>query len=183
MDSSIGDLVTHSLSSWATFDFIFWEKFQIFRKTSDFRKKIQIKNLWFWEEKMWNSILSPCRRLCTLTSRGKTSDYRKNLRFWRQKTSDFLKNFIFSEKNQIFGKKKFRFSEKLQIFERKCGNVELRKMFNNDSQMSLIVLRRASGEVVKEAEKEAFTTTSSVTAVTISSWFSVVVADKLFGCL
>ena len=34
-------------------------------------------------------------------------------------------------------------------------------MFNNDLQMSLILLRRASGEVVKEAEKEAFTTVSS----------------------
>ena len=33
-----------------------------------------------------------------------------------------------------------------------------RRMFNTDSQMFLIVLRRASGEVVKEAEKEAFTT-------------------------
>ena len=49
-----------------------------------------------------------------------------------------------------------------------------RKMLNNDSQMSLILLRRVSGEVVKEAEKEAFTTVSSVAAL-----LSVVVTEKL----
>ena len=47
-------------------------------------------------------------------------------------------------------------------------------MFNNDSKMSLILLRRAAGEVVKEAEKEAFTTVSSVAAL-----LSVVVTEKL----